>query len=778
MEAPRSVVARGGGEKPAPVIQPGSSLHTLSGAKELPDVQLPSNQSYNSIVSSGNSRLHAGNVYNNHYHLTPSIPETEERNDEQKRLPRTLLRYLNFKEASLRHTGIATAHPDTCRWVVDCPQYKRWRNPDMVAEHHGCLWIKGKPGAGKSTIMKGLLRHAKEAYPNDKVVSFFFNARGTLLERSTEGMYRSILHQMASTAPSLLADLDPETMEFYAKQGWPLELLKDLCREAVRSLTEETGITVFIDALDEGDLEDDVRDMVAFMEELTTSISLASRNLHVCLASRHYPAISMQNVERLVLDSLEDHDDDITTFVRAQLRIRNATMRAELVSSICNKASGVFLWVVLVVKILNKEADRGNQHDIPAKLKKIPNDLHHLFETIIERNTEDNRYLLPALLWVLFSEGSLKPIELYFAIMFSTGQMGPGSMICDPSSIDSTMVEDFLISSSKGLVECAHSGYAAHRSSHVQIIHESVREYLLTDGLCKLDEGLSIKLEAKCHWRLAKWSMTYIRLAVEHGLLDETEQARSYRQCPLLEYATEYAFSHAEKAAQLGHRQIVHDAAPIETWRHFGRQHSESTMLNLLVQESWYHLVDLELERNSKQPAKDRQTYLDTQCLGGRSGNDLDCTALDFALAVGSIGMVRALLESGADPNVECKRHGVPLEIAAMGDELITKSERSQIVELLLENGADAARLIDDESLWVIGNLYERFGVLEVLVKHGVILSDAHPQLLRAVKDKDWGFFDSWARPQRADDSDGESDGDSASDQDGDTDADSDVSGS
>lgn len=75
--------------------------------------------------------------------------------------------------------------------------------------------------------MKGLLRHAKETYRNDKVVSFFFNARGTALERSTEGMYRSILHQMASLVPSLSVDLDTETMEYYEAQGWPFELLKD-----------------------------------------------------------------------------------------------------------------------------------------------------------------------------------------------------------------------------------------------------------------------------------------------------------------------------------------------------------------------------------------------------------------------------------------------------------------------------------------------------------------------------------------------------------------------
>lgn len=165
--------------------------------------------------------------------------------------------------------------------------------------------------------MKGLLRHAKEAYPDDKVVSFFFNARGTPLERSTEGMYRAILHQMASNVPSLLVDIDPETMKFYAAQGWPLELLKDLCRETVRHLTGKTRVTVFIDALDEGHVEDDVRNMVGFIEELAAGSSASNQNLHMCLASRHYSAISMRNVERLILDTIEDHDKDIATYVQA-----------------------------------------------------------------------------------------------------------------------------------------------------------------------------------------------------------------------------------------------------------------------------------------------------------------------------------------------------------------------------------------------------------------------------------------------------------------------------
>ena len=102
-------------------------------------------------------------------------------------------------------------------------------------------------------------------------------------------------------------------------------------------------------------------------------------------------------------------------------------------------------------------------------------------------------------------------------------------MVWDPKLVDPTVVDNFLVFSSRGLVECVQKGYAKHKSSQVQVIHESVREYLLTDGLRKLDEDLTVDFEAKCHWRFAKWCMTYIQLAVEHGLFDKSEQAQSYR---------------------------------------------------------------------------------------------------------------------------------------------------------------------------------------------------------------------------------------------------------
>jgi hypothetical protein len=103
----------------------GSSQGSPS-AGEDPHEQLLSGQSYNRVTAGGSSRLHAGNVYNNYYQAEPPGPTTRfsSTHDEGDTLE-TLLRCLSFEQMETRLASIATAHPDTCAWLLDCPQYER-----------------------------------------------------------------------------------------------------------------------------------------------------------------------------------------------------------------------------------------------------------------------------------------------------------------------------------------------------------------------------------------------------------------------------------------------------------------------------------------------------------------------------------------------------------------------------------------------------------------------------------------------------------------------------
>jgi hypothetical protein len=740
-------------------------LHGSPFAEDDSQDQLLSGQSYNRVTAGGNSRLHAGNVYNNYYQAEPSKPRFASTHPKGTHNLETFRRCLSFEQMETRLASIATAHPDTCEWIIDCPQFKRWRDPNFQAEHHGCLWIKGKPGAGKSTIMKNLLRHIEAAEAGDKVVSFFFNARGATLERTTEGLYRSLLYQMAGDVPSPLIDLRAETIELYSIQGWSLELLKDLCRKALRQLASETKLTVFIDALDEGNVEDDIRDMVIFSDELATEASSSGQTLNICLASRHYPTISIVHSELLILDALEDHNNDIIAYARAQLRVKSPALRAQLVSAITVRASGIFLWVTLVVKILNKEADRGNQHRLKAKLQELPTGLHALFEAIVEKDSDHDHHLLPTLIWVLFALGSLTLVEMYFAIMISTDQLDLNNIVWDPDVVDQTVLANFLLASSRGLLEYVEPPVlwkAQTGTGRVQIIHESVREYLLTRGLQKLDEDLGQNTEAKCYGRLAKWCTKYIQSTVQFGLFGKDEQARSMRQCPLLEYATENCLTYAEQAAQQGYRQSVCTEAPIETWRLIAdirNPHPDielptstvypfdptdiptgcipvcTTMLHLFIQQCLPCLADIELEQNVKRDSEERQMYLDAVylCADGygnktyRSG----CSALGMAVFMDNVRVTRALLRGGTNVNVSCKIHGPPLEIA--------------LRRVWGADGEDIEHDEYDEYASLPGFVRDNLEIAYLLLQDSAASRTDKPYeiafpLLRAIETKDWAM--------------------------------------
>ena len=88
------------------------------------------------------------------------------------------LQQLSYSEFGARQDNINQELEGTCNWVSQHPTYVQWLKKENVTSHAGLLWIKGKPGAGKSVIMKKLLRNIMyEQSPGMYIhVSFFITA--------------------------------------------------------------------------------------------------------------------------------------------------------------------------------------------------------------------------------------------------------------------------------------------------------------------------------------------------------------------------------------------------------------------------------------------------------------------------------------------------------------------------------------------------------------------------------------------------------------------------
>ncbi|KAF9773951.1 hypothetical protein IL306_008140, partial [Fusarium sp. DS 682] len=307
-------------------------------------------------------------------------------------------------------------------------------------------------------------------------ISFFFNARGELLEKSVLGMYRSLLLQLLEGFTDLQQILDdPDLISRNQVACPPLNALKDLFRSAVSALGKRT-FTCFVDALDECD-EQQVRDMVEFFEELAEQCVENNVRFQVCFSSRHYPYVDIKSGIRLILEGQDGHNEDLKRYISKHLRIQDPALVDELKQMMLEKAAGVFLWVALVVDILNKE-DRRGRLALRRRLTEVPSELSELFKDILTRDQEHMEDLLLSILWILLAERPLKPGEYYHALWSGLSLKGLADleMPVVNTSDASNCFNKCIISSSKGLAEITKA-----KKPTVQFIHESVRDFLIKD---------------------------------------------------------------------------------------------------------------------------------------------------------------------------------------------------------------------------------------------------------------------------------------------------------
>ncbi|KAK8145701.1 hypothetical protein G3M48_004104 [Beauveria asiatica] len=99
-------------------------------------------------------------------------------------------------------------------------------------------------------------------------ISFFFNARRDEPEKSTTGMYWSLLLQLLDTIPRLQAGFSSlgRTARYGNIPRWSIESLKSFFRHTVQNL-EQSPLTYFIDALDEWGVNTDP-EMISFFGDV------------------------------------------------------------------------------------------------------------------------------------------------------------------------------------------------------------------------------------------------------------------------------------------------------------------------------------------------------------------------------------------------------------------------------------------------------------------------------------------------------------------------------
>lgn len=422
---------------------------------------------------------------------------------------------LTFPQAQFRLEEISTAHKKTCQWIVGQPHYLNWMNEEALASHGGFFWIKGKPGAGKSTMMKYLLLRAKETLHSTVILSFFFHAQGIILERSVMGMYRSLLHQLlcskeiSSDARKPFLDLAKGLKLENGSIAWTKRDVKNLLSLTIKSL-QRHRILILIDAVDECN-QAEVKDMTSFFQELGKSAVVSQVNLRICLASRHYPHISLEKGIEFIIEDQHEHQADLERYVGTELKGGQSKPIQKIRGEICKRASGVFLWVVLVVRALNEAFGRGKISGLQKRLDEIPDGLDDLFTDILTRDQKDKDALIFSLQLILFCRRGLGREEFYFAVLFET--TGKIEMNVNWDLHSTTAMDKLILHVTKGLAENSKSGSTKAKPYRVRFIHESVRDFLLQrNGFSRIQSEKidPVNFIGQSHNRLTQVCLSYI----------------------------------------------------------------------------------------------------------------------------------------------------------------------------------------------------------------------------------------------------------------------------
>ena len=285
--------------------------------------------------------------------------EKQKRQRESEEHRRLLLDSLWFPEIHSREERIADAHRKTFEWVFDRSGLgvKPWDDfMQWLEKGQGTYWIHGKAGSGKSTLMSFLVQdprtlQALSVWSGTKAVfmpKFFFWISGTVMEKSIEGLLRSLIWQMMSQFPSV----DHLFLDSTRIAVWTQRRLREVLIDLVDEILGTCHLCFFIDGLDE--FYGDQDELIGLVDEL-----VQDTDVKICLSSRPYRVFdeAFGSQAKLRLQDLTKGDiwryvsDKLETLSQVDsIACEDPNWLQWHMKHIVERSQGVFLWVTLAVK--------------------------------------------------------------------------------------------------------------------------------------------------------------------------------------------------------------------------------------------------------------------------------------------------------------------------------------------------------------------------------------------------------------------------------------------
>lgn len=427
---------------------------------------------------------------------------------------RDILDSLDYGQRPVRHDAIPIAHQETCQWAFHGRQvtssanqshtrgegdFSRW-----LQEGDETFWISGKPGSGKSTLMKfiaghqetkRMLKNSQWAGSNKVVVaSHYFWSTGTAIQRSQQGLWRSILYDILRQEPRVISQVCRERCETnegnLRRQPWSLDELLECIKALADQKGSNTKFCIFVDGLDE--FEGDPLDLIKPLQALSKS-----NLVKLCVSSRPWNAFEEGFGQRPDL-KIYVHDltiGDIRAFASERLMshprwdsFASTEDSTSIVEDIAQRSDGVFLWVFLVTRELREGLTNFDTlADLKKRLNRMPSELGPFFKHILDSVDSFYHGRMAEILWISLAANEVNDIfGMHFSLYYFHEKEydDPGFALrkpvepeCDERATMHMMqrVHYRLNGICKGLLELS--------GNCVSYIHRTVRDWLRTPAM-------------------------------------------------------------------------------------------------------------------------------------------------------------------------------------------------------------------------------------------------------------------------------------------------------
>ncbi|RYC58805.1 hypothetical protein CHU98_g7404 [Xylaria longipes] len=477
--------------------------------------------------------------------------------DEVARFQR-ILSTLQFDTRPVRHDSIPEAHVSTFKWIFES-RFSKW-----LRDGDGIFWITGKPGSGKSTLMKFIADHeisnkiANEwAAPKPVVIAchYFWNP-GTEMQRSQQGLLRTLLFDIFRQCPTLLPLVCPKrwemahTVDSDYDTVWTIPELSACLQEIADQNDSTVRFCLFIDGLDE--FSGDCVDLCQALQSLSKS-----RHIKLSVSSRPWNVFQDffgQNPST----TLSIHEltwEDIRRFAQSRLEIHprwetcsiSDEDQHQLIHEIADKAEGVFLWAFLVTRSLREGLSNDDtMTDLQRRLRSLPTDLERLFRNLLSGvDPVYHEHMAGIIQIARFAKSPLSLCLYYHHDKQSESDDYAYSRVQRLQPDDYfkglNLTNRRINSKTRGLLEVVTllGNRPVHIQQSVQFLHRTVRDFLRTR---EMDDFLSEKSRENFDpaLEICKASLAWIKCEGRVKVLDPYANLTDERELhDMLRYATE-----------------------------------------------------------------------------------------------------------------------------------------------------------------------------------------------------------------------------------------------